>query len=126
MSLIPKCPVENPCEAETFEEAFQKNLARFMFERQESASLYEDMKRDGDPHAETVDPEFWRGCMEATELAQKIYAEEILTLRERVAERLAALPPVRGALPYRQGFESQKATAIQALRKDDPRRIVWW
>lgn len=127
MSLIRRCPVENPCEASTFEEAFEKNAIRYAFERDESTSLYADMKRDNDPHAESVNPEFWKGCVEANDVARKIWAEEKSLLRtaQRLEDLRTGAFELSSAL-CRKGFNSALEHYVDAFRKNDPSIIVWW
>lgn len=129
MSLIPKCPVEKPCEAETFEEAFRKNEIRLSFERRESAPLHAEMVKEGDPNATSLDPEFWRGCEEANGRAHMIYEQELEDLRERAVKRLEALSEITGQEKNKQyalGYRDVASHWIKALKTNDPSAVVYW
>lgn len=129
MSLIPKDPVQNPCEADTFEEAADKNLARLKHERDLSESPYQEMKRNNDPHAESVNPEFWDGAILGNEQAYVIYKVELESFRKRVSERVSGLladpPPIPGNA-WKSGWKDTVLTWVKALQKNDPSIIVYW
>lgn len=135
MNLTPKEPVDRPCEASTFEEAHQKNLARFTHEKILARDLYEGMKKDQDPHADSVDPVFWDGCIQGNSDAFQIYQEELGAMRERVLGRLKRVhenstPVLASALPtnknWWRGFVSTLEEWTKAIEANDPSRIVYW
>jgi hypothetical protein len=126
MSLnIGKEPVEKPCEADSFEEAYRKNKIRLSFERDLAAADYEQMKAKNDPHAESMNPDFWRGCESANESLWKVYQEEMAKVRERVIQRIQPLSNDRTDA-CGKGFSEVKAAWLKALKQNDPSVIVYW
>ncbi len=118
--------VLNQCTASSFEEAHRVNSLRLANERDGAVELAEQLKAEGKP-IDGVDPEFWRGCEAANDLAFSIYKEELAALKNRIAARLAAegLPTARGTA-YGKWFESVKVTWTDAMKKNDPGTVVWW
>jgi hypothetical protein len=126
MGLIRKCPVQNPCEAETFEEAFLKNRARYAFERQEATKLYADMVADKDPHAESVNPDFWAGCQAANEDAYQIVKAELREALKRAAEKIAETKSFSESAQVKHGYKEVRDKWAEAAKTDDPKMIVYW
>ncbi len=128
MSLVPRCPVEKPCEAETFEEAFQKNKLRLSFEKQGATEMYRQMVAEKDPKAETLNPEFWGGCEGANYRAFFIYQEELKALRDRVVERINASTNPHGtrSKQYVSGYTDVTSQWTKALKTNDPSMVVYW
>lgn len=128
MNLFEKSPVQNPCEASSFDEAFRKNRARIEHERSQTQSLYEDMLKDGDPNAESVTPVFWNGMAQGNAKAFLIYEEEMKAAREKVALRLKGVfSPASSPSPvFTSGWESAVESWSKAMEKDDPSIIVYW
>ncbi len=128
MSLFGKSPVDKPCEADSFEEAFRKNRARIAHEKDQAQSLYEGMLKDGDPQAESVNPVFWQGMLEGNAKACLIYEDEMKAARQRMVDRLKAafIPPASPSKVFSSGWEAAVESWSKALENNDPSVIVYW
>lgn len=124
MNLIPKCPVENPCEAACFEEAFSKNNRRLAFELGICVDLWNDTPPE--ERTESCNPEFWKGAIVANAEAKKIFEEEWNRFAETVARRVNALESKTEEKTWKQGFDSIRDSVAKALEDNEPRTIVYW
>jgi len=118
--------IENPCEAETFDEAFWKNKARYDIERRESAALYAEMLAEKDPRAEGMRPDFWIGCIQANKEAYTILQSELREARKRAAEQIKALENKTVGKSFQSGYVAVRGKWTEAILADDPSIIVYW
>jgi len=118
--------IEKPCEAETFDEAFRKNKARYNIERRESVALYAEMVAEKDPHAEGMRPDFWIGCIEANKEAYTILQSELREARKRAAEQIKALTNKTVGKQFQSGYNGVRENWAKALLEDDPSVVVYW
>jgi hypothetical protein len=127
MNLLPKEPVDRPCEAETFDEAYRKNKVRLDSERRGAKDLYDGMKANGEPGAEAVDPAFWAGALAANDQAYAIYQEEVKEALRRAADRVRTLPvPALLGKVHESGWADIHRNWATALAENDPVTIVYW
>lgn len=118
--------IQNPCEAETFEEAHRKNRARYEMERREAAGLYALMVAEKDPNAEGMHPGFWIGCAEANKEAYAILEAELREARKRAAEQITALSNKTMGAQFQLGYAEVRHKWAEAVLTNEPSAIVYW
>jgi hypothetical protein len=126
MNLIPKSLVKDPCQAETFEEAYRKNNVRYSEERLLATLLYSKMLEEKDPSAEDMNPEFWYGCSTANKDAFLIYEAEMKEALKRAAEKIQAMRSEAKGRQLQLGYSEVRRNWVKALNENDPTVIVYW
>lgn len=127
MSLLPKNPLENPCQAASFEEAFRKNAIRLCFERDLAKDEYEQNKEEREEFREITDPAFWEGAMAANTKAFEIFKKEMKEAMERAALKIGAEMTIgSGKKAFTTGYDEIMKAWKEALMKNDPSHIVYW
>lgn len=127
MSLIPKCPVENPCEASSFEDAYRKNAIRLCFERDLARDGRVEDEKEGREPSEVTDPAFWEGAMAANTKAFEIFQKEMKEALERAAVKMVREMTLgSGKKAFTTGYDEIMKAWKEALGKNDPSHIVYW
>jgi hypothetical protein len=109
------------CEAESWPEAFSKNIARCKSELASDEAL-----AASDPEYGTDGVEFWKTQIEATKRARVLY-EELDAVLEAKRRELAEIERTGLAqIAYRLDVEIPKNHIADALRLGEPSELVNW
>lgn len=126
MSLIPKCPVEGPCEASSFEEAFRKNAIRLCLERDLARDNRVKEEKEGKEPHDVTDPAFWEGAMAANAKAFEILEREMKKALREAMVHVEHTVHTSESKAFTIGFQEIMKTWKEALEKNNPSQIVNW
>jgi len=126
MSLIPKCPMEVPCEASSFEEAFRKNAIRLCFERNLARDDHMKEKTEGKEPHDVTDPAFWEGAMAANAKAFEILEREMKKALREAMIHMEHTVHTSESKAFTIGFQEIMKMWKEALEKNDPSHVVFW